>query len=89
MTLWLSGVKHLSSNFLFYGSVGSDPGRAQKYECNFFFTDFFHILFFEFGYSYPRVCSQTMWTEKGEGKAFLPYVWNDLVHSVLATIQKR
>ena len=27
-----------------------------------------------------------MWTKEGEGKAFLPHVFNDLVHSALLTM---
>ena len=42
---WLRGVKHLSLNYLFYESVGLNPGRALKCECNFFRTDLFTFFF--------------------------------------------
>ena len=41
---WRSGMKLLFLRIKFCRSTGWNPGGAQKYECNFFYTDFLHIF---------------------------------------------
>ena len=42
------------SKVLILQYVGSNPGCGQKYECNFFYTDFFTFFFFELSSPYSN-----------------------------------
>ena len=62
-------------------SVGSNPATDRNVSVIFFLADFSTFSYLKLAKHSFWGCSQTIWTKKGEGKAFLPHVFNDLVHS--------